>query len=132
MGKRIVIALGGNALGDTLSEQMTAVKDTARVVADLIEAGHEVIVSHGNGPQVGMIHHAVNALTHAAEQEFPVIPLSVCVAMSQSYIGYDLQNALREELLNRGIPKPCATVITQVVVDPHDPAFRRPSKPIGR
>lgn len=132
MGKRIVIALGGNALGNTLSEQMTAAKDTARAIADLIEAGHEVIVSHGNGPQVGMLHHAVNELTHAAEQDFPVIPLSVCVAMSQSYIGYDLQNAMREELLRRGIPKPCATVITQVVVDPHDPAFRRPSKPIGR
>ena len=132
MGKRIVIALGGNALGNTLSEQMTAAKDTARAIADLIEAGHEVIVSHGNGPQVGMLHYAVNELTHAAEQDFPVIPLSVCVAMSQSYIGYDLQNAMREELLRRGIPKPCATVITQVVVDPHDPAFRRPSKPIGR
>lgn len=132
MGKRIVIALGGNALGNTLSEQMTAVRYTAKAIADLIEEGHEVIVSHGNGPQVGMIHHAVNELTHVVEQDFPVIPLSVCVAMSQSYIGYDLQNALREELLNRGIPKPCATVITQVVVDPNDSAFQHPSKPIGR
>ena len=79
-----------------------------------------------------MIHHAVNELTRAVEQDFPIIPLSVCVAMSQSYIGYDLQNALREELLGRGIPKPCATVITQVVVDPNDPAFLTPSKPIGR
>ena len=79
-----------------------------------------------------MIHHAVNELTRAVEQDFPIIPLSVCVAMSQSYIGYDLQNALREELLDRGIPKPCATVITQVVVDPEDPAFQNPSKPIGR
>ncbi|MGM9612467.1 MAG: carbamate kinase [Butyricicoccus sp.] len=132
MGKRIVIALGGNALGNTLTEQMVAVKYTAKAIADLIQEGHEVIVSHGNGPQVGMIHHAVNELTHVVEQDFPVIPLSVCVAMSQSYIGYDLQNALREELLNRGIPKPCATVITQVVVDPGDPAFQTPTKPIGR
>ncbi|HIV62964.1 MAG TPA: carbamate kinase [Candidatus Butyricicoccus avistercoris] len=129
---RIVIALGGNALGNTLTEQMTAVKHTASAIADLIEQGHEVIVSHGNGPQVGMIHHAVNELTHVVEQDFPVIPLSVCVAMSQSYIGYDLQNALREELLNRSIHKPCATVITQVVVDSNDPAFKNPSKPIGR
>lgn len=132
MGKRIVIALGGNALGNTLSEQMEAVKHTAKAIADLIEQGHEVIVSHGNGPQVGMIHHAVNELTRVVEQDFPIIPLSVCVAMSQSYIGYDLQNALREELLNRGISKPCATVITQVVVDPEDPAFKKPTKPIGR
>lgn len=129
---RIVIALGGNALGNTLTEQMTAVKHTASAIADLIEQGHEVIVSHGNGPQVGMIHHAVNELTHVVEQDFPVIPLSVCVAMSQSYIGYDLQNALREELLNRSILKPCATVITQVIVDPNDIAFKKPSKPIGR
>jgi carbamate kinase len=132
MGKRIVIALGGNALGNSLTEQMTAVKHTAKAIVDLIEQGHQVIVSHGNGPQVGMIHHAVNELTRVVEQDFPVIPLSVCVAMSQSYIGYDLQNALREELLLRGIPKPCATVITQVVVDPHDPAFESPTKPIGR
>ena len=132
MGKRIVIALGGNALGNSLTEQMTAVKHTAKAIVGLIEQGHQVIVSHGNGPQVGMIHHAVNELTRVVEQDFPVIPLSVCVAMSQSYIGYDLQNALREELLLRGIPKPCATVITQVVVDPHDPAFESPTKPIGR
>ncbi len=132
MGKRIVIALGGNALGNSLTEQMTAVKHTAKAIVDLIEQGHQVIVSHGNGPQVGMIHHAVNELTRVVEQDFPVIPLSVCVAMSQSYIGYDLQNALREELLLRGIPKPCATVITQVVVDPNDPAFGSPTKPIGR
>ena len=132
MGKRIVIALGGNALGNTLTEQMAAVQHTAKAIADLIEQGHEVIVSHGNGPQVGMINHAMNELTRVVEQDFPVIPLSVCVAMSQSYIGYDLQNALRAELLSRGIPKPCATVITQVVVDPNDPAFQTPTKPIGR
>ena len=132
MGKRIVIALGGNALGNTLAEQMTAVKHTSKAIADLIEQGHEVIISHGNGPQVGMINHAMNELSREVESDFPIIPLSMCVAMSQSYIGYDLQNALREELLNRGIPKPCTSIITQVIVDPEDPAFQHPSKPIGR
>ena len=131
MGKRIVIALGGNALGNSLNEQMAAVKHTARAIVDLIEQGHEVIISHGNGPQVGMIHHAVNELTRAVEQDFPIIPLSVCVAMSQGYIGYDLQNALREEMLSRGIQKGVATVLTQVEVDANDPAFSKPTKPIG-
>lgn len=130
--KRIVIALGGNALGKTLSEQMTAVKITARAIVDLIEEGCEVVVSHGNGPQVGMVNNAMLALTHE-EPDCPNTPLSVCVAMSQAYIGYDLQNALREELLNRGITDiPVATMITQVLVDANDPAFQNPSKPIGR
>ena len=100
--KRIVIALGGNALGNSLPERDAAVKITARAIVDLIEEGCEVIVAHGNGPQVGMINNAMIALTHEDEQQ-PNTPLSVCVAMSQAYIGYDLQNALREELLNRGI-----------------------------
>lgn len=130
MGKRIVIALGGNALGKNLVEQMIAVKDTAKAIADLIEEGHEVVISHGNGPQVGMIQLAMGELVRAQPQ-YPVIPLSVCVAMSQSYIGYDMQNALREELLSRGIHKPVATVLTQVVVDKNDPAFAHPTKPIG-
>ena len=130
--KRIVIALGGNALGNTLPEQMQAVKITARAIVDLIEEGCEVIVAHGNGPQVGMINNAMIALTHEDEQQ-PNTPLSVCVAMSQAYIGYDLQNALREELLNRNITDiPVATMITQVRVDAEDPAFETPSKPIGR
>ncbi|MEG1322273.1 MAG: carbamate kinase [Ruthenibacterium sp.] len=130
MGKRIVIALGGNALGKNLVEQMVAVKDTAKAIADLIEEGHEVVISHGNGPQVGMIQLAMGELVRAQPQ-YPIIPLSVCVAMSQSYIGYDMQNALREELLTRGIHKPVATVLTQVVVDKNDPAFAHPTKPIG-
>ncbi|MEF9968898.1 MAG: carbamate kinase [Ruthenibacterium sp.] len=130
MGKRIVIALGGNALGKNLVEQMVAVKDTAKAIADLIEEGHEVVISHGNGPQVGMIQLAMGELVRAQPQ-YPIIPLSVCVAMSQSYIGYDMQNALREELLSRGIQKPVATVLTQVVVDKNDPAFAHPTKPIG-
>ena len=131
MGKRIVIALGGNALGKNLPEQMIAVKQTARAVADLIEAGHEVILSHGNGPQVGMIQAAMTELTRADPEKYIPCPLSVCVAMSQGYIGYDLQNALREELLDRGIEKGVATVLTQVEVDPDDPAFHNPTKPIG-
>lgn len=131
MGKRIVIALGGNALGKNLPEQMIAVKDTAKAIADLIEAGHEVILSHGNGPQVGMIQSAMTELTRSDPEKYIPCPLSVCVAMSQGYIGYDLQNALREELLDRGISKGVATVLTQVEVDPDDPAFKHPTKPIG-
>ncbi len=130
--RRIVIALGGNALGNTLPEQMAAVKITAKAIVDLIEEGCEVVVAHGNGPQVGMVNNAMIALTHEDEQQ-PNTPLSVCVAMSQAYIGYDLQNALREELLNRGITDiPVATMITQVRVDENDPAFLSPSKPIGK
>lgn len=129
--KRIVIALGGNALGNTLPEQMAAVKITAKAIVDLIEEGCEVVVAHGNGPQVGMVNNAMIALTHEDEEQ-PNTPLSVCVAMSQAYIGYDLQNALREELLNRGITMPVATMITQVRVDEDDPAFNNPSKPIGK
>lgn len=130
--KRVVIALGGNALGNTLPEQMAAVKITAKAIVDLIEEGYEVVVSHGNGPQVGMVNNAMIALTHEDEQQ-PNTPLSVCVAMSQAYIGYDLQNALREELLNRNIlDVPVATMITQVSVDADDPAFQSPSKPIGK
>ena len=99
--KRIVIALGGNALGNTLPEQMKAVKITAKAIVDLIEEGCEVIVAHGNGPQVGMINNAMAALSREDAKQ-PNTPLSVCVAMSQAYIGYDLQNALREELLKHG------------------------------
>ena len=132
MAKRIVIALGGNALGTSLPEQAAAVKTTARAIVDLIEDGNEVIVAHGNGPQVGIINNAMLALMH----EYPTqgaTPLSVCGAMSQAYIGYDLQNALREELFDRGITtKPVVTMVTQVEVDPDDPAFHNPSKPIGK
>lgn len=130
--KRIVIALGGNALGNTLPEQMKMVKITSRAIVDLIEDGCQVVVTHGNGPQVGMVNNAMLALTRE-EPDQPNTPLSVCVAMSQAYIGYDLQNALREELLNRNITDvPVATMITQVRVNEDDPAFAHPSKPIGR
>jgi len=131
MGKRIVIALGGNALGDNLEEQKIAVKETAKAIADLIEEGHQVIVAHGNGPQVGLIQNAMTELTRSDPKKYPPCPLEVCVAMSQGYIGSDLQNALREELHDRGIRKSVATVLTQVEVDPKDPAFEKPSKPIG-
>lgn len=132
MVKRVVVALGGNALGNNLVEQMKAVKETSKAIADLIEVGYEVILSHGNGPQVGMIQLAMEGLTMTDSVKYPTVPLSVCVAMSQSYVGYDLQNALREELLSRGLAQPVATVITQVAVDPADPAFKTPTKPIGR
>lgn len=130
--KRIVIALGGNALGKNLPEQYLAVQETSRAIADLIEAGNEVIISHGNGPQVGMINNAMAAYSKTEPSHPAITPLSVCVAMSQAYIGYDLQNALKEELLNRGIKKNVATVITQVRVDENDPAFEHPTKPIGQ
>ena len=114
-----------------LPEQMTAVKITAKAIVDLIEEGCEVVVAHGNGPQVGMINNAMAALSRENPNQ-PNTPLSVCVAMSQAYIGYDLQNALREELLNRGITDiPVATMVTQIRVDEADPAFQNPSKPIG-
>ena len=128
--KRIVLALGGNALGDNLTEQMIAVKIAAKAIADLIEDGLEVVITHGNGPQVGMINLAMETAAKTDESLF-YIPMSVCVAMSQGYIGYDIQNALREELLNRNVDKPVATIVTQTLVDADDPAFADPSKPIG-
>jgi len=130
MGKRIVIALGGNALGKNLPEQMVAVKKTAKAIVDLIEEGHQVTITHGNGPQVGMINTAMTTLSRE-DKSHPIAPMSVCTAMSQGYIGYDLQNSIREELLDRGIEKGVATILTQVEVDPNDPAFENPTKPIG-
>ncbi|MCL1998652.1 MAG: carbamate kinase [Turicibacter sp.] len=128
MGKRVVLALGGNALGDNLAEQMLAVRDAASALVDLVEEGYEIVIVHGNGPQVGMINLAMEA---AAKTPEDYIPMATCVAMSQGYIGYDIQNALREELLKRGINKPVATIITQTLVDDKDPAFSNPTKPIG-
>ena len=130
MGKRIVIALGGNALGKNLHEQMDAVHVTAKAIADLIQDGHEVVIAHGNGPQVGMIQNAFAAY-HKQEAKSDIMPLSMCVAMSQGYIGYDLQNVIGEELDRRGAGIHVATVLTQVAVDPKDPAFQHPTKPIG-
>lgn len=122
MSKKIVLALGGNALGDDLAGQMQAVRHTARTIVDLIALGHQVVVTHGNGPQVGMINQAFEAAAKT-EAHTPMLPMSVCVALSQGYIGYDLQNAIREELLSRQLDIPVATLITQVEVDANDEAF---------
>ncbi len=129
--KKIVIALGHEALGTTLPEQQAATKKTAKAVAGLISDDYQVILTHSNGPQVGMIHTAMSEFAKLYP-EYTVTPMSVCSAMSQGYIGYDLQNAIRTELLNRGIYKPVSTVLTQVAVDPYDEAFYHPSKIIGR
>jgi carbamate kinase len=130
MKRRIVIALGGNALGDNLKDQMIAAKITAGALVDLVEEGHAIVVVHGNGPQVGMIETAFETAAKA-DRHFPVLPMSVCVALSQGYIGYDLQNTIRMELDRRGMKNQVATVITQVEVDPADRAFENPTKPIG-
>lgn len=129
--KRIVIALGHEALGSTLPQQREAAARTAQAVADFIREDYQVVITHSNGPQVGMIHTAMNEFCQNYP-EYTATPTSVCSAMSQGYIGYDLQNAIRTELLNRGIYKTVSTVLTQVVVDPYDEAFYDPSKLIGR
>lgn len=131
MSQRIVVALGGNALGKNLTEQFQAVRETASAIADLIAGGNQVVIAHGNGPQVGMIQSAMAELTRSDPKKYVPCPLSVCVAMSQGYIGYDLQNALQEALAARGVRKDVSTVLTQVEVDPQDPAFQHPTKPIG-
>ena len=129
--KKIVIALGHDALGTTLPEQKSATKRTAKAVADFIKDDDQVVISHSNGPQVGMIHTAMAEFCRIYP-EYTATPMSVCSAMSQGYIGYDLQNAIRTELLNRGIYKPVSTILTQVSVDPYDDAFYHPTKVIGR
>ena len=129
--KRIVIALGHEALGSTLPEQQKAAARTAKAVADFIREDYQVVITHSNGPQVGMIHTAMNEFCRLYP-EYTATPTSVCSAMSQGYIGYDLQSAIRTELLNRGIYKTVSTVLTQVVVDPYDEAFYHPTKVIGR
>ena len=107
--KKVVVALGGNALGSNLIEQMTSVAEAVKPIADLIEEGYEVVVSHGNGPQVGVIQDAMTLLSRENPEKHPHFPLSVCTAMSQGYIGYDLQNRLRAELLDRGIERGVAS-----------------------
>lgn len=129
--KTVVVALGHRALGTTLPEQKLATRQAARAIADLVEEGARVVISHSNGPQVGMIHTAMNEFGKA-HPDYTFAPMSVCSAMSQGYIGYDLQNAIRAELISRGIYKPVATVLTQVVIDPYDDAFGEPEKIIGR
>ena len=129
--KRIVVALGRNAFGKTLPEQKTAVKKAAKAIADLAELKYQIVITHSNGPQVGMIHMAMTEFGNA-HQDFTVAPMAVCSAMSQGYIGYDLQNAIRSEFISRGIYKPVATILTQTVIDPYDDAFADPEKIIGR
>lgn len=129
--KRIVMALGHRALGTNLPEQKEAVAKTARVIADFIQEGWQVAIVHSNAPQVGMIHTAMNEFGKQHEG-YTSAPMSVCSAMSQGYIGYDLQNGIRTELIKRGIYKPVATILTQMMVDPYDEAFYTPVKPVGR
>lgn len=129
--KRIVIALGHNALGTNLPEQKKAVAETAKVIADFIQSGWQVAITHSNAPQVGMIHTAMNEFGKLHDG-YTSAPMSVCSAMSQGYIGYDLQNGIRAELMKRGIYKSAATILTQMMVNPYDEAFYTPMKPIGR
>ena len=129
--KKIVVALGHKALGTTLPEQKAAVKRSAKVIADLVAAGADVVITHSNAPQVGMIHMAMNEFGKM-HTDYSAAPMSVCSAMSEGYIGYDLQNAIRAELLRRGIFKTTSTILTQVEVDPYDDAFNNPVKLIGR
>lgn len=129
--KKAVVSLGHDALGYTTLEQWDAVKVTARALADLIEEDYQLTITHSNGPQVSMIHKAMTELRRVYIDYTPA-PMCVCSAMSQGYVGYDIQNALRAELLSRGISKPVSTILTQVTVDPYDEAFYEPTKKIGR
>lgn len=130
MARGIVAAVGGNALGETLPEQYRAVTELGRVLGGLLRPEDWLVVVHGSGPQIGLLRQAMDGLVRQ-EPDHPAVPLTVCTAMAQGYIGYDLQNALREALFRRGCPRPVVTLLTQVEVDPADPAFDRPDKPIG-
>lgn len=130
MAKRIVVALGGNALGNTPEEQLELVRHTAKTIVDLAQDGYEVIVGHGNGPQVGMINLAME-FSCTKGGNTPYMPFPECGAMSQGYIGYHLQQAIQQELKARRVDKQCASIITQVVVDANDPGFAKPTKPVG-
>lgn len=129
--KKVVIALGGNALGKDVQEQKEAVAKTAKVIVDLAQQGLDIIVTHGNGPQVGMIQNAMDNLV-CMHENYKQIPLPTCVAMSQGYIGIDLQNAIKYELYSRNIDGKVSTILAQVEVDKDDEAFQNPTKPIGR
>ena len=130
MAERIVVALGGNALGNSPAEQLLLVKNTAKPIVDLVEKGYEIVIGHGNGPQVGMINLGMSTAAEAKAIKSDM-PFPECGAMSQGYIGYHLQNAIGNELAERGMNKEVATVVTQVLVDENDPAFQNPTKPVG-
>ena len=129
--KKIVVALGRNAFSESFPKQQERVKLAAKAIADLVEEKYDVVITHSNGPQVGMIQTAMTEFSRL-DPDRTVAPMSICSAMSQGYIGFDLQNAIRSELLSRGLYKPVSTIITQVRVDPFDIAFSEPSKVIGR
>ncbi|MEG2531461.1 MAG: carbamate kinase [Gordonibacter sp.] len=129
-GPSVVIALGGNALGNTPQEQLELVKATAKNIVDMVGEGINVVVSHGNGPQVGMINNAF-AYAFAHDGKTPEMPFPEAGAMSQGYIGYQLSQAILNDLRERGIMRSTANVITQTVVNPKDPAFQNPTKPVG-
>lgn len=129
--KNVVVSLGHDALGYTTLEQFDSVKLTAKALADLVEVDYQLTITHSNGPQVSMIHQAMTELRRVSIEHSPA-PMCVCSAMSQGYVGYDIQNTLRGELLSRGISKPVSTILTQVTVDPYDEAFYEPHKEIGR
>ncbi|MDD6906070.1 MAG: carbamate kinase [Finegoldia magna] len=128
--KKVVLALGGNALGNSPEEQIKAVRKTAVSIVDLVEDGNEVIVCHGNGPQVGMINLAMET-AHNSNPQISNMPFAECVAMSQGYIGYHLQKAIKNELSKRNMKNAVSTIITQVKVDKNDEAFANPTKPVG-
>ena len=130
MSKKIVIALGGNALGNTAAEQLSLVSTTAKAIVDLIAEGNEVVIAHGNGPQVGMINLGLSTAAESGAIKADM-PFPECGAMSEGYIGYHLQQAIGNELASRGMKKPVATVVTQTVVREDDPAFQNPTKPVG-
>ena len=123
---RYVVSLGGNALGNNAEEQKMLVSNVAKYIVKLMKDGHEVVIVHGNGPQVGMIN-----LAFTDAKSVPDMPFPECGAMSQGYIGWHLQNALQNELKAQGVKRNVATVVTQVVVDKNDPLFQNPSKPVG-
>lgn len=127
---KIVIALGGNALGNTAEEQLMLVRQTAKSIVDLVEQGNDLVVAHGNGPQVGMINLGLSTAAEAGAIRASM-PFPECGAMSQGYIGYHLQNSIQNELGARGIQKSAVTLVTQVLVDENDPAFTKPTKPVG-
>lgn len=130
MAKRLVIALGGNALGNTPKEQLKLVEHTASTIVDLVSQGYDVIVGHGNGPQVGMVNLAFEN-SHNLAKTTPLMPFPECGAMTQGYIGYHLQQAIGRKLKEKNIDKDVVTVVTQVEVDKDDKAFTNPTKPIG-